>query len=205
MPFDPHHNVFYFYRGPKLKKNLKDNLNKNEDIQLENNTTKALITQLSFYTNRAGNYPDNYEIPDTPNPPDPPTTPDPPDPPQTHDWEVDGQGTVTYIVDGDTYDLSSVGRIRLADVDTPEQGESGYQEAKSYLSSLIDGKTVYIDIDDVYQTDIYGRTVAVTYVRFNSTHLLNVNEDLLVQGLATILNYPNEFDPYSWSLHVYFT
>ncbi len=48
MPFDPHHNVFYFYRGPKLKKNIKDNSDKNTDIQLENNTTKALINTLYY-------------------------------------------------------------------------------------------------------------------------------------------------------------
>ncbi len=48
MPFDPHHNVYYFYRGPKLNKNLKGNLNKNADIQLENNTTKALINTLYY-------------------------------------------------------------------------------------------------------------------------------------------------------------
>lgn len=58
------------------------------------------------------------------NPPNPPATPDLPNPPQTPSWEVDAQGTVTYIVDGDTYDLSSVGRLRLADVNTPEQGKS---------------------------------------------------------------------------------
>ena len=52
------------------------------------------------------------------NPPNPPATLDLPNPPQTPSWEVDAQGTVTYIVDGDTYDLSSV---RLADVNTPEQ------------------------------------------------------------------------------------
>ena len=36
-------------------------------------------------------------------------------------WEIDRTGTVTYIVDGDTLDVSGVGRIRLADIDCPEQ------------------------------------------------------------------------------------
>ena len=35
-------------------------------------------------------------------------------------WEVDRTGTVYNIVDGDTLDATSVGRIRLADIDTPE-------------------------------------------------------------------------------------
>jgi len=36
------------------------------------------------------------------NPPDPPDPPNPPDPPPSPQWEIDAQGTVTYIVDGDT-------------------------------------------------------------------------------------------------------
>jgi len=37
--------------------------------------------------------------------------------------EIDAQGNVYYIVDGDTFDMSSVGRVRLADIDCPDQGE----------------------------------------------------------------------------------
>lgn len=135
-----------------------------------------------------------------------PTSQDPHNPhnPIDPNWEIDAQGVATYIVDGDTYDMNSVGRVRLADIDCPDQGEAGCQAAKDYLSSLINGKLVYIDIDDIYGTDVYDRTVAVAYVRHNSTHLLNVNKDLLVQGFATIWNFDNEFDPYSWSLYVYY-
>lgn len=122
----------------------------------------------------------------------------------TYYWEIDAQGTVTYIVDGDTYDVNTIGRIRLADIDCPDQGEPGCQEAKDYLNSLINGEQVYLDIDDIYVTDPYDRTVAVTYVRYNSTHLLNVNKDLLVQGFATIWNFDNEFNPYIWPLYVYY-
>lgn len=114
-------------------------------------------------------------------PPEYPETPEEP-----FQWEIDSQGTVTNIVDGDTYDLSSIGRIRLADIDCPDQGEAGCQAATDYLTSLINGEYVYVDIDDVYQTDVYGRYVVVTYVRYNSTHLLNVNKDLLVRGYAVI-------------------
>ena len=38
-------------------------------------------------------------------------------------------GIVTEIVDGDTLDVNNV-RIRLTLVNTPERGESGYQEAR---------------------------------------------------------------------------
>ena len=119
-------------------------------------------------------------------------------------WEIDAQGIVNYIVDGDTYDTDSEGRIRLADIDCPEIGEAGCEDAKNYLSSLIYNKEVYLDIDDIYRTDPYGRIVAVTYVRYNATHLLNVNKDLLVKGHATVWNFDNEFEPSSWSLYVYY-
>ncbi len=41
-----------------------------------------------------------------------------------YSWEIDETGTVYNIVDGDTVDVTSVGRIRLADIDCPESGES---------------------------------------------------------------------------------
>jgi len=115
-------------------------------------------------------------------------------------YEIDDSGTVTYIVDGDTVDVSSVGRIRLADIDAPDAGEAGKEAATNYLSSLIYQKTVYIDIDDVYGTDVYGRIVAVLYVYYDANHVKNVNKAMLDSGHATIWNFDNEFDPYSWRL-----
>jgi len=117
-------------------------------------------------------------------------------------WEIDDTGNVSYIVDGDTFDVQDLGRIRLADIDAPESGDSGYQEAKNHIISLIYDKTVCLDIDDKYRTDIYGRIVAVTYIRHNSTHFLNVNKDMLDRNFAVIMNYDNEFDPSEWTLYV---
>lgn len=117
-------------------------------------------------------------------------------------WEVDDQGNASYIVDGDTFDVDDVGRIRLADINASEMGEPGYQEAKNYLNSSIYNVTVFLDIDDVHRTDSYGRIVAVTYKRHNSTHYLNVNKDLLEKGHAVVSNYDNEFNPSEWTLYV---
>ena len=119
--------------------------------------------------------------------------------------EIDRTSTVTRVIDGDTFDISTGDRIRLADVDAPEYYESGYSEATDYLSSLIDGKTVYLDVDDVYTYDYSGkgdRLVCVAYVDYDSTHLMNVNKALLDEGYAVISDYYNEFSPYSWSLLV---
>ena len=117
--------------------------------------------------------------------------------------EADATTVVSRVIDGDTFDTTSEGRVRLADVDAPEYGESGYYDAKQFLEDLVDGKTVILDIDDVYETDPYGRLVCVVYVRHNSTHFVNVNKALLVEGVAVIKNYDNEFSPYTWTLYVH--
>lgn len=120
--------------------------------------------------------------------------------------EINATGTVYYIVDGDTYDqngLSGGDRVRLADIDCPESYEVGYQEAKDYLYLLIYNEFVYLDIDDINGTGLYGRWIGIVYVRYNSTHVLNVNYALIVGGYAIIDNYYNEFNPYNWKLYYY--
>ncbi len=105
-------------------------------------------------------------------------------------YEIDDSGTVTYIVDGDTVDVSSVGRIRLADIDAPDIGEAGKEAATNYLSSLIYQKTVYVDIDDVYGTDVYGRIVAVLYVYYDANHVKNVNRTyVFMHTMMTMQNH----------------
>jgi len=114
--------------------------------------------------------------------------------------EIDATTVVDWVIDGDTFDTTSGDRIRLADIDAPEYGETGYYDAKNFLISLVYGETVYLDIDDIYETDPYGRLVCVVYVEHSSTEYKNVNKALLVEGVAAITNYDNEFNPYTWNL-----
>ena len=107
--------------------------------------------------------------------------------------EIDKTAVVSRVIDGDTFDTASGDRVRLADVDAPEKGESGYYDARDFLISLVYNKRVYLDIDDIYGTDKYGRVVCVVYVEYNSTHFKNVNKALLVGGYAVIKNFHNEF------------
>jgi endonuclease YncB( thermonuclease family) len=118
--------------------------------------------------------------------------------------EVDVEASVYKVVDGDTFDAFPVGRVRLADINAPELDQPGGVEAKSALTSLILNKTVYLDVDDIYVMDRYNRLVCVTYVRYNLTHLLNVNKWLLENNYAVVSDYYNEFDPASWALYVYY-
>ena len=119
--------------------------------------------------------------------------------------EFDAIDRVSYIVDGDTFDVASGYRIRLADVDCPETYEDGYDQAKDFLRGLIYGKQVFMDTDDVYYYDYFGagdRVVCVIYVESNSTHFINVNKALVEYGHAVYKDFYNEFSPYTWTLFV---
>ncbi|RLG87238.1 MAG: hypothetical protein DRO39_00990 [Thermoprotei archaeon] len=130
--------------------------------------------------------------------------------------DIDVYGKVVYVVDGDTIDVMVVEihdtkyssflykkiRIRFADINAPEIYTYKGKQAKQFLYSLIHGKYVYLDIDDLYTYDKYGRVVAVVYLPINSTHLLNVNLYLVLKGYAEIDDYPNQFNPYRWRLHI---
>ena len=109
----------------------------------------------------------------------------------------------SFIQDGDTFQTSAGDWIRLADVDTPERGDWGYSEATDVLSELIYNKRVYLDVDDLSVTDPYGRYVCLVYADYSATHYINVNQALLVRGVAVVDDYyNNEFSPYEWTLYI---
>jgi endonuclease YncB( thermonuclease family) len=118
--------------------------------------------------------------------------------------EIDVIAVVKRVIDGDTFDAFPVGRVRLADIDAPELGTAEGEASRIALERLILGKTVYLDVDDLYVIDRYNRVVAVAYIRYNDTHLLNVNKWLVDNGYARVVDYPNEFKPSAWTLYIYF-
>jgi micrococcal nuclease len=85
------------------------------------------------------------------------------------------------VVDGDTLDINGI-RIRLALVDTPEIGESGYESAKSFVKGLCLGNDAEVDIDDGQRGgDRYGREIGVVYCNG-----VNVNSELIEKQYARI-------------------
>ncbi len=130
--------------------------------------------------------------------------------------DVDALCIVTRVIDGDTVDVVIVRvfdekysmlsgrevRVRFADINAPEIYTTEDKAAKDFLYSLVQGKYVYLDIDDLYVYDRYGRIVAVVYLPVNNTTLLNVNLYLVVKGYAEITDYPNEFYPATWKLYI---
>jgi len=77
--------------------------------------------------------------------------------------------TVSEIVDGDTFnvkdgwewDEKKGDTVRPTGYDTPEKGETGYEQAKQKLKDLVLGKT--IDIKSAKTVDKWGRLVADVY------------------------------------------
>ncbi len=98
-------------------------------------------------------------------------------------------GIVSYVVDGDTFDLESEVRIRVLLADAPETTSGKHdcygEEAKRYTVGLISGKTVALSYDESACTDKYGRTLA--YVKIDGVEL---NAELVKRGLACELFIP---------------
>jgi len=74
-----------------------------------------------------------------------------------------GRFRVVKIIDGDTFMIASGDKVRLANIDTPEFGEPGFEEATVGLERLIAGKEVRVEFKDRTR-DKYGRLVGYVYV-----------------------------------------
>ncbi len=125
---------------------------------------------------------------------------------QCYSGEIDAITVVNNVIDGDTFNTAIMGKVRLADVNAPEWNETGGPEATGFLFQKIYGETVYLDIDEfpnqTYRRDIYDRLVCVVYIEHNLTHYENVNKAIWINGSAMKDDYPNDFNPNTWTLYV---
>jgi micrococcal nuclease len=96
----------------------------------------------------------------------------------------DGYYDVSRIIDGDTFELANGQTVRLIGIDTPEEGQRCFDQAKQQLISLIAGESVYLE-KDVSETDRYGRLLRYVYVNG-----IFVNEYLVFEGFAYAVEYP---------------
>ncbi len=112
-------------------------------------------------------------------------------------------GTVFAVIDGSSFQLGSGGTIKLAAIDTPSSAQVGYSESKNYLTTLIQGKTVYLDTGAAATNDQQGRLLCVVYISFNSTHYENINMAMIQNGYATPNSTSiNGFNPGAWTWFV---
>ena len=91
---------------------------------------------------------------------------------------------LTRAVDGDTFD-SSLGKVRMLGINTPEKKEAGYEEAKIYLQQFEGSEVELIRTQE--NKDKYGRLLR--YVEYNSRL---INEEILLQGLAHFYAYSED-------------
>jgi micrococcal nuclease len=100
---------------------------------------------------------------------------------QKEQQNIELEGTVKYVVDGDTLDINDI-RVRLSLVDTPERGQEGYMKAKNLVQNLCLNKKGEVDIDDGQRRgDRYGRDIGVVYCDG-----INLNAALMDNNLAGI-------------------
>jgi len=88
---------------------------------------------------------------------------------------------VIKVIDGDTMLLSGGDELRLASIDTPEEGELYYDEAKGYLSELALGKTIRVEFPS-QRRDKYGRLLGYVFV-----DTVMAGEAILNRGLGYLL------------------
>lgn len=81
---------------------------------------------------------------------------------------------ITRIIDGDTIEINGNENVRLENINTPERGEHGFQQAKDFLSPLLN-QTIQIKRTG---TDKYSRTLAKIY----TPKYLNL--EIIKQGYA---------------------
>jgi competence ComEA-like helix-hairpin-helix protein len=98
-------------------------------------------------------------------------------------WE---QGIVVHVVDGDTADIMvskrRTERVRLNEIDAPEQGAPWSKKSKQVLSDLILGRPVHVAITD---WDRDARAVGRIYVPGdNGAPLVDVSREMLERGAA---------------------
>ena len=74
--------------------------------------------------------------------------------------------TVVKVIDGDTFQTKTR-IIRLTNVDTPEKGQKGYQDAKQALKDLIQGEIVTITTKG---KDSYGRSLGDVKINGHSVN-----------------------------------
>lgn len=74
------------------------------------------------------------------------------------------QGRVVEILDGDTLtlldDANRQHRIRLAQIDAPEQDQAFGRRARDHLAALAFGRRIQVEVVD---TEVYGRIVGILW------------------------------------------
>lgn len=91
---------------------------------------------------------------------------------------------VVRVVDGDTVELEDGHKVRYIGINTPEEGQPFYEEAKEANRQLVEGKRVLLEFD-VTPYDMYGRWLAYLFADG-----VFVNYALVRRGFANVYTVP---------------
>lgn len=99
-------------------------------------------------------------------------------------FQKSGGDLVKKVIDGDTVIMESGERLRYIGIDTPEEEQLFYKQARKFNQRLVERKNVRLEFD-VQVKDRYGRLLAYVYV-----DTIFVNAELVKNGLAVTYTYP---------------
>jgi micrococcal nuclease len=93
---------------------------------------------------------------------------------------------VTRVIDGDTFETETGEKVRLIGINAPEISDIFGEEAKKYLSDLIENKTVDLQSDNISNDqDRYQRLL-----RYVTLDGIDINKKMVSDGFAfTYLKY----------------
>ncbi len=98
----------------------------------------------------------------------------------------DGYYRVDFVINGDAFKLTGGQTVKLIGVAAPQSGEACSVQATDRLSTLIEGKTVYLE-KDVSETDDDDRLLRYVY-----TNDVFINYNLVYNGYVYAdISYPN--------------
>jgi hypothetical protein len=111
-------------------------------------------------------------------------------------------GVVTGIIDGVTFDVSSLGCVRLADVASVSANSLAGLKAREFTRDNLMGTQVFLDIDNQTGLDKGGCWMCVVY-RANANGTANLRENFnkmyVNAGYGMQRDDPRtEFDPLNW-------
>jgi len=115
-----------------------------------------------------------------------------------YERKINGGVYVSEIIDGDTFEMSDGRIIRLLCVDTPEEREEGFEEAKGFLEHLVLYKEVRLEKskqaeeNQITDKDKYGRYLRYVYInisRQNKTEEIFVNREIVRLGYGDVFEY----------------
>jgi endonuclease YncB( thermonuclease family) len=115
----------------------------------------------------------------------------------------EAKGIVTKILDGSTFEVNTLGCVRLADISSVSANSMTGLKAREFTRDSIANTQVFLDIDNQTGQDKDGCWMCVVYKAFpNSTPNMNANFNLMYlnAGYGRISDNPDtEFNPQNWS------